>query len=133
MNKKLASLDRFHGTIALQLVMMALYWTSWLVSLITDLAGSASPSPSRRASSSSPPSGASATSPPATQGPRKPEKEFSVSPSFPLGEVKLISKAFSGVQPGTLLDKVQAASDTLVRSSVRILRSTTSSAPSLRM
>ncbi len=39
MNKKLASLDRFHGTVALQLVMMALYWTSWLVSTIKDLFG----------------------------------------------------------------------------------------------
>lgn len=106
MNKKLASLDRFHGTIALQLVMMALYWTSWLVSLITDLAGCVTLAVStsfffvatfwrqRYVTASYP-------------GPRKPEKEFSVSPSFPLGEVKLISKAFSGVQPGTLLDKVQ--------------------------
>ena len=39
MNKKLAGLDRFHGSIVLQLVMMALYWTSWFVSLVTDLAG----------------------------------------------------------------------------------------------
>ena len=106
MNKKLASLDRFHGTIALQLVMMALYWISWAVSLVTDLAGCFTLAIStsyfflatfwrqRYVTASYP-------------GPRKYEKEFSVSKSFSLSDVKIVSKAFSGVQPGTLLDKVQ--------------------------
>ncbi|SNX87196.1 uncharacterized protein MEPE_05906 [Melanopsichium pennsylvanicum] len=106
MNKKLASLDRFHGTIALQLVMMALYWTSWLVSLVTDLAGCFTLAIStsffflatfwrQRYVTAS------------YQGERKHEKEFSVSKSFSLGDVKIVSKAFSGVQPGTILDRVQ--------------------------
>lgn len=106
MNKKLASLDRFHGTIALQLLMIALYWISWFVSLITDIAGCFTLAVStsyfflatfwrqRYVTASYP-------------GPRKYEKEFSVSQSFSLSDVKLVSKAFSGVQPGTLLDKVQ--------------------------
>ncbi|TKY88498.1 hypothetical protein EX895_002486 [Sporisorium graminicola] len=106
MNKKLAALDRFHGTIALQLVMLALYWTSWVVSLVTDLAGCFTLAVStsffflatfwrqRYVTASYP-------------GPRKEEKEFSISRSFTLSDVKLVSKAFSGVQPGTLWDKVQ--------------------------
>lgn len=106
MNKKLASLDRFHGTIALRLVMMALYWISWLVNLITDIAGCFTLAISttfffvatfwrQRYVTAS------------YDGPRKQEKEFSVSKSFTLADVKLVSKAFSGVEPGTLLDKVQ--------------------------
>lgn len=106
MNKKLAGLDRFHGTIALQLVMMALYWISWFVSLLNDLAGCFTLALStgyfflttfwrQRYVTAS------------YAGPRKYEKEFSVSHSFSLSEVKIVSKAFSGVQPGTLLDKVQ--------------------------
>lgn len=106
MNKKLAGLDRFHGTIALQLVMLALYWTSWFVSLVKDVAGCFTLAVStsffflatfwrqRYVTASSP-------------GPRKDEKEFSISKSFSLSDVKIVSKAFSGVQPGTLLDKVQ--------------------------
>ncbi|CBQ73480.1 conserved hypothetical protein [Sporisorium reilianum SRZ2] len=106
MNKKLAGLDRFHGTVALQLVMLALYWTSWFVSQLTDLAGCFTLAVStgffflatfwrqRYVTASYP-------------GPRKHEKEFSISKSLPLGDVKIVSKAFSGVQPGSLLDKVQ--------------------------
>ncbi|SPO24300.1 uncharacterized protein UTRI_03568 [Ustilago trichophora] len=105
-NKKLASLDRYHGTIALQLVMMALYWISWLISLVTDLAGCVTLAVStsffflttfwrQRYVTAS------------YSGPRKYEKEFSVSKSISLSDVKIVSKAFSGVQPGTLLDKVQ--------------------------
>ncbi|EST05354.1 O-acyltransferase, WSD1, N-terminal [Kalmanozyma brasiliensis GHG001] len=106
MNKKLASLDRYHGTIALQLVMITLYWTSWFVGFLKDLFGCVTLSVhtsfffmmtfwrQRYVTASYP-------------GPRKHEKEFSISKSIPLSDVKLISKAFSGPQPGTLLDKVQ--------------------------
>ncbi|GAC97675.1 sterol reductase [Pseudozyma hubeiensis SY62] len=106
MNKKLAGLDRFHGTIALQLVMMALYWISWFVGFVTDLLGCVTLAVStsfffvttswrQRYVTAS------------YEGERKSEKEFSVSRSFTLADVKLVSKAFSGVAPGTLLDKVQ--------------------------
>lgn len=106
MNKKLAGLDRFYPSIVLQLVMMWLYWASWFVGLVQDVAGSFTMAIStgfffmttfwrqRYVTASYP-------------GPRVEGKEFSVSQSFPLSEVKLVSKAFSGVQPGTLLDKVQ--------------------------
>ncbi|PWZ03822.1 hypothetical protein BCV70DRAFT_198011 [Testicularia cyperi] len=106
LNKKLSSLDRFHGSVLLQVFMMALYWITQYISLLTDLAGCFTLAIStsyfflatfwrqRYVTASYP-------------GPRKHEKEFSVSQSFPLSDVKIISKAFSGAQPGSVLDKVQ--------------------------
>ena len=105
-SKRLKPLDKYQGTLALQLTMLLLYWTSAYISFLTDLAGSftlffvtayfsISTFWRQRYVTANYP------------GPRKYEKEFSTSRSFPLGEVKRISKAFSGVAPGSIADLLQ--------------------------
>ncbi|EPQ29687.1 uncharacterized protein PFL1_02907 [Pseudozyma flocculosa PF-1] len=104
-NKSLKPLDRFHGTLLLQLLMLALYWFNALIGLGTDLAGSftmifttgfyaAMTFWRQRYVTAS------------YAGPRKYEKEFSRSAAFPLSDVKRISKAFSGAQPGSWTDRL---------------------------
>lgn len=106
LNKRLKPFDKYHGTVMLQIVMMALYWLTQYINLLTDLLGCFTLAwttsyffmltfwRQRYVTASYP-------------GPRKPKKEFSVSKSIALTDVKLISKAFSGTRPGTMLDKAQ--------------------------
>ncbi|KAN0065023.1 hypothetical protein ACQY0O_001486 [Thecaphora frezii] len=104
-NRSLAPLDRYHGSVLLQLLMLCLYWMTSLVSLLIDLVGSVRMALTtsffflatfwrqRYVTASYP-------------GPRTSEKETSRSAAFTLSDVQRISRAFSGAEPGGYIDRL---------------------------
>ncbi|PWN48994.1 hypothetical protein IE53DRAFT_388802 [Violaceomyces palustris] len=105
-NRGLKPLDRFQDTLPLRLLMLCLFWILLLHSFLSGVVGSirmAIDLPffyllnSWRSKHVTDP----------YPGPRVEEREFSTSSSFPISDVKKIQKAFSGVRPGSVLDKIQ--------------------------
>ncbi|KAK0552306.1 hypothetical protein OC861_005793 [Tilletia horrida] len=104
LHKALRPLDKYRHYTIVQLLMLFAFWYVWAITQVLELVGSfrqavvtgsyfALTSWRQRYLSSE------------YSGPRTTEKEFSVTPQFPMSEVKSIQRAFSGVKPGSWLDR----------------------------
>ncbi|CEH14645.1 hypothetical protein CBOM_02472 [Ceraceosorus bombacis] len=105
LHKALKPLDKFQNTLFLQLAMLALFWSMWIVSLVADAYGSIEQGlvigfwwlftawRQRYATTT-------------YHGPRVKGKEFSTSKAFEMDDIKTIQKAFSGPTPGGIIDQI---------------------------
>ncbi|CAD6928485.1 unnamed protein product [Tilletia controversa] len=104
LHRALKPLDQYRHYTIVQLGMLLAFWTVWFLTQFLELTGSL-----RQAFVTGTYFVLTAwrqqylTS--EYDGPRVSEKEFSVSPHFPLSDVKKIQRAFSGAKPGSWLDR----------------------------
>ncbi|KAE8249554.1 hypothetical protein A4X13_0g5168 [Tilletia indica] len=104
LHQSLKPLDRYRHYVVVQILMLLAFWTVWALTQFLELTGSL-----RQAFVTGTYFLLTAwrqqylTS--EYDGPRVSEKEFSVSPHFPLSDVKKIQRAFSGAKPGSWLDR----------------------------
>ncbi|KAK0538448.1 hypothetical protein OC835_001429 [Tilletia horrida] len=104
LHRSLRPLDKYRHYASIQIIMLLAFWTVWATTQFLELVGTL-----RQAFVTSTYFLLTAwrqqylTSD--YEGPRVAEKEFSVTPHFPMSDVKKIQRAFSGAKPGSWLDR----------------------------